>query len=201
MTRLSRREQLMVGMALLVAFVLGGYLYLVEPRWAEIKDLEQDRIPAREQVLAKARARIAQREAVQSQLAEVSRAVEELSKRLLAGPTPPLAASELQKLVKELAAETDVEVRSERILPPTERGELLEVPLEITVSGGIREVVNLLYRLDGTTKLLTLRDLKIRVMSVGQLRGLLTTLTVSGFIRPSVTVQRPAEKPAGLPKG
>lgn len=201
MTRLSRREQLMVGMALLVAFVLGGYLYLVEPRWAEIKDLEQDRIPAREQVLAKARGRIAQREAIQSQLAEVSRAVEELSKRLLAGPTPPLAASELQKLVKELAAETDVEVRSERILQPVERGELLEVPLEITVSGGIREVVNLLYGLDGTTKLLTLRDLKIRVMSVGQPRGLLTTLTVSGFMRPSVTAQRPAEKPAGLPKG
>jgi Tfp pilus assembly protein PilO len=190
----------MVGTALLVAALVGSYLYVVEPWWAEIKELEQNRIPAREQVLAKARARIAQRDAIQSRLDETSKAVEALATRLLPGATPPLAAAELQKLVKQLAAEASAEVRSERILKPVERGELLEIPVEITVSGGIREAVSLLYRLEGTATLLTVQDLKVRVPNVGQPRDLLTTLTVSGLILSSGPPQK-AEKPAGSPKG
>lgn len=199
MNRLSKREQAMVGAALLLAVLVGGYLYVVEPRWVEIKDLEQNRIPAREQVLGKARARIAQGEAIRAQLAAVSQSAERLTTRLLRGATPPLAASELQKLVKELATKTDVEVRSERILPPVDRGELQEIPVEITVSGGIREVVSLFHELERTKKLLTLQDLKVRVISIGQPRELLTTLTVSGFILSSSPPK--VEKPSGSPKG
>lgn len=201
MNRLSKREQFMVGTAVALAVLIGGYLYGVEPWWIELTDLAENRIPAREQVLVKARTRIAEREAIQRQLAEVSRAAEGLSERLLPGITPPLAASELQKLVKELAAETGVEIRSERILPPVERGELLEIPVEITVSGGIREVVNLLYRLEGTTKLLTLHDFKARVVSIGQPKDLLTSLTVSGFILSGAPTQKEGAKVSGSPKG
>ncbi|MFQ5899528.1 MAG: type II secretion system protein GspM [Candidatus Methylomirabilia bacterium] len=183
MSRLSNREQVLVVLALLVAVLVGGYLYVVEPRWTEIKALEQDLIPAREAVLAKARARIAQREALRRQLREVSQAVAKSSKRFLDGATPPLAASELQKLVKEIARGAGVEVRSERILKAVERGGLLGVPLQVTVSGGIREIVTLLHRLQRTTTLLTLTDVKIRATRRGKGRGLLTTLTVSGFIR------------------
>lgn len=200
MNRLSKRELALVGAALLVAVVVGGYFYVVEPRWAGIVELEQSRIPAREQLLARTQARIAQRETIQSQLREVSQAVEGLAKRLLPGATPPLAASALQRQVKELATQSGVEVRSERILQPVERGELLEIPVEVAVSGGIREVVGLLYRLEGTTTLLTLQDLKVRVISVGQPRELLATLTVSGFILPAGSAQK-AERPAGSPKG
>jgi len=200
MNRLSKREQVMIGAAFLAAILASGYLYVVEPRWAEIKNLEQDRIPAREQVLTKARARINQQDTVRSELAQISQAVEKLSQRLLPGATPPLAASALQKEIKDLAAAASVEVRSERILQPVERGDLLEIPVEITVSGGIREITSLLYRLEGTTMFLTLKDLKVRVISVGQPRELLTTLTVSGFILSSGPPQK-AEKPAGPPKG
>lgn len=200
MSRLSRRERVTVGTAFCIAVLVGGYLYVVEPRLVEIGELEQNLIPAREQVLAKARARVARQETVQSELAQISQAVERLSERLLPGATPPLAASELQKLIKGLAAESGVEVRSERILPPVDRGELLEVPVEITVSGGIREVASLLYQLERATKSLTLNELKVRVLSIAQPRELLTTLTVSGFILSAGSAQK-VEKPSGEPKG
>jgi Tfp pilus assembly protein PilO len=200
MNRLSKRERMLVGGALLVALLLGIVFYVVEPRWAEIRELEENRIPAREQLLAKARARLAQQEAIRKQLAELSREAETLARRFLPGATPALAASDLQKQVKALATAAGVEVRSERILPTVERGELLEIPVEITVSGGIREVTTLLYRLEGTTTLLTLQDLKVRVISVGQPRQLLTTLTLSGFILSSGSAQK-AERPSGSPKG
>ncbi len=200
MTTLSKRERTFVGAAVGVGIILAGYVYLVEPSIARTRELRV-LIPAREEILSKRRALIAQRATYQGRLEEVSRAAEQASTRLLPGATPPLAASELQKLVKELASRSNVEVRSERILTPVERGRLLEVPLEITVAGGIRDLVTLLYRLEGTEKTLTLQDLKVRVVSVGQPKELLTTLVVSGYILPSAPTQKQGEKPEALPKG
>jgi len=200
MTALSKRERALLGLAAGVAVALAGYIYLVEPTLGRARDLAA-LIPAREEVLTKRRALIAQRVAYAARLEEVSRTVEQARKRLLPGATPPLAASELQKLVKELASQSSAEVRSERILTPVERGRLLEIPIEITVAGGIREILMLLYRLEGTEKILTLQELKVRVVSVGQPRELLTTLTVSGYVLPSGQTQKQGEKPEGPPKG
>lgn len=181
MTGFSKREGVLIGLAVGVAIVAGGYVYLVEPTLQRTRE-EATLIVAREEVLTKRRALVAQRQAYRAKLEDVSRTVAQESTRLLSGSTPPLAASELQKLVKELAGQAGVEVRSERILPVVEHGNLLEIPLEITVAGGIREIVSLLYHLEGTPKLLILKELKIRVISVGQPRDLLTTVTVSGFV-------------------
>lgn len=200
MTTLSKRERTLVGLAIGVAIVIAGYLYLMEPTLARARE-RAALIPAREEILTKRRALIAQRAAYAARLEEVSRAVEQVSARFLPGATPPLAASELQKLVKALAAQSSVEIRSERILTPVERGRLLEIPVEITVSGGIRDILTLLYRLEGTEKILTLQELKVRVVSVGQPKELLTTLTVSGYILPSGPTQKQGEKPEGSPKG
>ena len=104
--------------------------------------------------------------------------------RFLAEAAPAVAASELQKLTKDMAAQAGTEIRSERILPPVERGEILEIPVEITVSGEIRQLVDLLARLDGAPKMLTVQDLRVRVVNVSQPKELLATLTVSGFILP-----------------
>ena len=200
MTTLSRRERTFVSLAVGIAILVVGYVYFVEPTLGRTRE-QAALIPAREEVLTKRRALIAQRPLYAARLEEVSRAAERAAERLLPGATPPLAASELQKLVKELAAQSSVEVRSERILPPVERGSVLEIPLELTVAGGIRDVLTLLYRLEGTTKILTLQDLKVRVVSVGQPKELLTTLVVSGYILPSAPTQKQGEKPEGSPKG
>ena len=93
----------------------------------------------------------------------------------------------LQKIAKEMATAATMEVRSERILPPVERGELLEIPVEIAVSGEIRNLVELLARLESAPKLLAVQDLKVRVMNIAQPKDLLATITVSGFMIPSNT--------------
>ncbi len=195
MATLSGRERVLVALAAAGAIAAGGYVYLLEP----IRQLNQqaaDSIPAREARLARRQLMIAERDVLSRDLKQINERIERESARLLQGPTPPLAASELQKMVKDLAAETGAEVRSERVLPTAERDGLVEVPLEITVAAGIRESVDLIYRLERTGKLLTLQDLKARVVSVGQPKDLLTTLTVSGYLlSPPSAPPKPGEKP------
>jgi len=181
MSTLTLRERTLIGLAVAGLLIVVVYLYVAEPLVVRSRELAEV-APAREATLEARRRLIQQRLRLTQELAEVERSFGEQAARLLPGPTPPLAASELQKLVKEVAAATNVDVRSERVLPPTDLTELQEVPIELTVAGSIRDTVALLYQIEHTPRLLTVKDVKVRVVAIGQPRELLTTLTVAGYL-------------------
>jgi Tfp pilus assembly protein PilO len=184
MPTLTRRERTVIGLALGAGIVVALYLYVVDPlldRYRELGELA----PAREATLEARRRLIAQRPRLIQELAETTTSLEQQMQRLLPGATAPLAASDLQQVVKEVAAAANVDVRSERVLPPSEVSGLQEVPIELTVAGSIRDTVELLSRMERTSRLLTVKDVKVRVVAVGQPRELLTTLTVAGYLLPA----------------
>ena len=196
MAALTRRERVSIGTGVVAALALTGYIYAAEPvmnRQRELAEL----IPALEATLEQRRLLIAQRDRLVGELGAITTRLQEASARLLPGPTAPLAASQLQKLVKDVAASANVEARSERVLPPLDRGGLQEVPIEIAVAGNIRETTTLLSQLErmreGTGPLVTLKSVRIRVVAVGQPRGILTTLTVTGYLIPPGQVATPRE--------
>lgn len=185
MPSLNRRERTVIGLALGALLCVGLYLYVVEPLVERSRELAE-LAPAREATLTARRLLIARRARLTEELAEATRSFEEQAARLLPGPTAPLAASDLQRVVKEVAASANVDVRSERVLPPTtDPTGLQEVPIELTVAGSIRDTVALLSQIERTSRLLTVKDVKVRVVAVGQPRELLTTLTVAGYLLPA----------------
>jgi type II secretory pathway component PulM len=183
---LSPRERIVVFVGGGVVAVVVAWLFVVAPL-LDRNNAATDLVPERERALARRLDLLARRTQIVSELEAANARVDRLTARLLTAAAPAVAASELQKLVKDMAAEATTEIRSERILPPEERGELLEIPVEIAVSAEIRQLVDLLARVEGSDKLLTVKDLRIRVVNVSQPRELLATLTVSGFILPSKT--------------
>jgi Tfp pilus assembly protein PilO len=199
MTTLSRRGRMLIVFGMASVLVVGIYLFVVEPLVDRAREAES-RTAAREAALERRRLLIAQRPRIAEELQSVARRLESESARLLRGPTAPLAASELQKLVKDVAASSNMEVRSERVLPATEREGLQEVPIELIIAGSIRDTMTALYRLERTDRLLTIRDLKIRAVAVGQPRELMTTLTVAGYVMPDAG-SRPEAKPAARKGG
>jgi Tfp pilus assembly protein PilO len=180
---LSARERMFVGLGVVGVLVVLGWMFLIEPL-IESSRATSELVPSRAQVLARRLDLLARRDSVTRDLEATNAAIERVSARFLAEAAPAVAASELQKITKDMAAQASTEIRSERILPPVERGELLEIPVEIAVSGEIRQLVDLLARLEAADKLLTVQDLRVRVVNVSQPRELLATLTVSGFILP-----------------
>jgi Tfp pilus assembly protein PilO len=180
---LARRERMLLVGSLAVALGVAGWELVVQPVRTR-NEMAADLWPARQQMLARRQELIARRDGITRDLVGVGAKVDTLSARLLTAATPPVAASELQKIAKEMATAATMEVRSERILPPVERGELLEIPVEIAVSGEIRNLVDLLARLEAAPKLVTVQDLKVRVMNIAQPKDLLATITLSGYILP-----------------
>ena len=179
--RVSRREQLMIVAAVLIALLTLGWDMGVR-RILDGNRAVAELLPARAQVLEARRQLVARKQTILRERQTVDARLEALAARLLTAATAPIAASELQRTVKELAAQAGTEVRSERILPAVERGDLLEVPIEIAVSGETRHLADLLARLASAPKLLVLQEVKVRVVNVSQPRDLLATLTISGFI-------------------
>ncbi|HXJ80675.1 MAG TPA: type II secretion system protein GspM [Candidatus Methylomirabilis sp.] len=194
------RERSLIALAILAGLGFLGYAYVLEP----IQDWRQagsDIIPTREAALERRRLLVAQRPVITAEIEKTNKQIDTMSARWLKGPTPPLAASELQTLIKGLADQAGAEMRSERILPLVERGGLQEVPIEITVASGLREAVRLLYDLQHTTKILTVQDVKVRVIAVGQPKDLLTTFTVSGYLLPGSVAPAAGEPAPASPKG
>jgi len=196
----TRRERSLIVLAIVVGVGLLGYVYVFEPI-QEWRQAGTDLIPTREAQLERRRLLVAQRPVLTAESEKVAQQIEALASRWLKGPTPPLAASELQTLIKAVAEQAGAEMRSERILPLVERGGLQEIPIEITVASGLRETVRLLFDLEHTTKTLTVQDVKVRVVAVGQARDLLTTFTVSGYLLPGAAAPAPGEPSPGTPKG
>jgi type II secretion system (T2SS) protein M len=181
---LSRRERSLVGLGLAAAVVVATYLYVVEP-WLIRQRATAELIPAREATLERRRRLIAQHDRLAIEKDALGGQIAATAARLLTGPTPPLGASELQRVVKDAAASAGAEVRSERVLPAVDLSGLREVPIELTVAGTLRETVAWLAELERTPRLITIKDVKIRLVAPGQPRELVTTIVVSGYLGPS----------------
>jgi Tfp pilus assembly protein PilO len=180
----STRERALIVVGVLAGVIVLGWSFVVQPirdRYRTAAEL----VPVREQVLTRRLELVARKAAIARELEATNAKIQAVSDRFLPAGTPAVAASELQKLTKEIAVKASTEVRSERILPPVERGELVEIPIEIAVATEVRQLVDILSRLEQAPKLLTVQDLKIRVVNVAQPKELLATITLSGYILPN----------------
>jgi Tfp pilus assembly protein PilO len=181
MLKLQPRERRLLIIGVIAAAGILGYLYVVEPLLTHYEAVKTQ-VASREALLARQLRLVARRERYAEERDRLQAEIAQRRGRLLPGDKPPLAASELQKLVKSTAQDAGIEVRSERILPVTERGGYIEVPVEVTLAGPIRGIVTFLQRLDAVPVQISIQDLKLRVASVAAPRELLATVAVAGYI-------------------
>ena len=181
MPALRPRERRLLVLAGLLVISVVGYVYVVEPlleRHATTSEL----VVARRGLLARQERLVARADAYARELATLKTEIGQHRARLLTGDKAPVAASEIQKLVKTTAQEAGIDVRSERILATVERGGYAEVPVEVTLSGPVRGLTAFLHRLEDAPILLALTDLKVRAPATGTQRDLSATIQLSGFI-------------------
>lgn len=181
MPALRPRERRLVVLAGLLVMGVVGYVYVVEPL-LEAHAATRELVVARRGLLARQERLVARADAYGRELETLRTEIGRHRARLLTGDKAPVAASEIQKLVKTTAQEAGIDVRSERILATVDRGGYAEVPVEVTLSGPVRSLTSFLYRLEEAPILIALTDLKVRAPAAGAQRDLSATLQLSGFI-------------------
>src|SRR5215471_18834549 len=102
MTALRPRERRLLLLAGLVGVVVAGYVYIVEPL-IEKHAATRELVVARQGLLARQERLVARSDAYTRELGVLQSEIARRSGRLLTGDKAPIAASEIQKLVKTTA--------------------------------------------------------------------------------------------------
>ncbi|MBY0562357.1 type II secretion system protein GspM [Hyphomicrobium sp.] len=81
---------------------------------------------------------------------------------LLKGETTGIAGANLQKLLNNLVVAHDGAASSFQILPPQEDGNLVRIPMSLSISVGVDGLRDILYDLETGTPLIFLDEIAIR---------------------------------------
>jgi len=173
------RKVLIIGgiaIFLILAFQLFTWYDVTKDR---LKDFSGDKY----YMLQKQLDRIAESKNIDNKAKKVEAELKRLENTLLKGSTPPVAAADLQKFLKDTAAISNINVKLERTLNPVIHENYLGIPVEIGFSTSTKSLQDLMVRLRKSAYLLTVSEIKIRVTNISRPEEIYTTLVVTGFIR------------------
>jgi Tfp pilus assembly protein PilO len=180
-SRLKRREKIVIMAGLVVAASILFYYFFERYQVANATLVESIRL--RQTYLEKQVGRISEKSGIEGQLEEARAELAKFEERLLPGSKPPVAAAELQKTLKEMAASLTVEIRSERPLPPVEMNMYLGIPVEISFVSSTAKLRDLLFKIENSPLLLTVSDMKINVTNMANPTDIYAFLVVRGMIK------------------
>ena len=177
----KQRKYILITVAVLLFF---GVIYWLFPFFQGIQAAGAE-IILKERQLAKYRQMVQKGNDLQAKLISLNRTLKQVESGLLAGETPALAAVNVQNTLNEVASRSEVEIKTVRVLKPEKMDEenYLSVPVQFTISSTIRQLKEMLYRIETSPKYLTIKKIKISVRHTRGLKQLQSDLTVAGVMK------------------
>ena len=184
----KRRKIIVTAMALMalpVMIFLFNSLNRSTHRFNEALNLKQDK-------LDKYRQKVLEKKVMERELLSLQTTFKQAEAALLTGKTVSLAAAEIQQIVTNITNAAGAQIMTVRILQPDRSAKemYLAIPVEVTINSTMRQLTQLLYKLDNSTKLLSIAKLGIksragrsRLVRGASTANLITTLTVEGFVK------------------
>jgi hypothetical protein len=184
----NRRKIIVAGLALMALaamFYLFNSLNRSTHRFNEALNLKQDK-------LGKYRQKVLEKKVMERELLSLQTTFKQAEAALLTGKTVSLAAAEIQQIVTNITNAAGAQIMTVRILQPDRSAKetYLAIPVEVTINSTMRQLTQLLYKLDNSTKLLSIAKLGIksragrsRLVRGVSTANLITTLTVEGFVK------------------
>jgi len=178
----SRRERYFVIAALVVALGFVTVRFGVYPFLENQKRIREE-IPVKLKQLDKYRQFVAGKSRSENNLKKIQSLAKKSAGKMLLGNTPPMAAADLQDILKTLSAKNRISIRSEKVLDAISTDFFIQIPVQIEFTTTITNLTNLLYDIETNDKFLNLIDLNIRVTNRRNPRDIRTTLIVVGLMK------------------
>ncbi len=184
----KERKYILIGGAILLFFAA---MYRFGPDFEGFDSLEDD-IALKEKKLAKYYQIVQEKSDLEAKHMRFNHALVRAEAGLLSGRTHALAAVDIQNILNDIAGRTGVEINSMRVLKqknkPEEEEDSVEnlytsVHVQITLSSTIRQLKEVIYKIESSLKLLRVTGMRIRLTNVRQVEKIYSTLTVEGFMK------------------
>lgn len=138
-----------------------------------------------ERQVAKYREAVLKKDHLQSTLMQMDKALNRAESGLLTGNTKAIAAVDIQNILNALAEQSGVRLKTIRVLKAAaeEENVYMPIPVQITFDASIRQVKEIVYRIENANKLLRVPAVRIRLLNMKTPETVQTTLTVEGFMK------------------
>jgi Tfp pilus assembly protein PilO len=178
----SKRERniVLVAAATIIGFCL--FTFVIDPFFAS-QDRIRAQIPTKLKQLEKYRQFVARRAQVEAELQQAKRAANQCESMFLSGDTPPLAAANLQDVLKTLSSKNKIKIHSEKVLDSKEFDYFEQIPVQIDFTSSMRNLTNFIYDVETYKKSLSITDLNIRVTNRRQPKDIRATIVVAGLMQ------------------
>jgi type II secretory pathway component PulM len=200
LSKISSREKKFLafgGIIVLAIIVFQGYAW-----YDGFNKRIDDFSGARLLMLEKQLNRISGKEGLEKHLVEMKQELEEAEKAILQGDKPPVAAAALSSILRDATSAQGVNIALERTLNPSDVQHYVAVPVEIGFTTTTERLKNILYSLRTSPFLLTVSEIKIRVINIANPTDIYTSLVVTGFIKKEAeTAQENKEQNKANEKG
>lgn len=192
--RLSRREQGLVVVTLVILCVMLGRYLILDP-FLERREWVKSQLEAQPQLLQKNLRYIGQKEELAAALEAARNAVKAREPRLLTGDTPSVYASDLQEAVQGMANKQGTQVITTRVLNPEPAGAFTKIAIQMEIGGQIEQVAGLIRDIETSPKLFVVDEINVRSLfrptgfpqppgaAQMAMQNLRVSLTVAGFAR------------------
>lgn len=175
------RKIILIGGAILL---LLGLIYNLAPSVRRMF-AEDESLALKEEKLTRYLAKVSEKTSYAQQAKALENRLRRIEAGLLTPKTPALAAVDIQTMIRDIAVRYGAEVKTMRILSAASSDDnaYVAIPVEVTLSADIRQLVEVLYGIETSSRLLHVVDLTAR--SAGRRSGdtILATMTVEGFMK------------------
>ena len=182
----GRERLLLLGAAALLALYLVARPHL--GRVAAIGLQSGKLLAEKTTVIAAYRQAVGRESSLLAEAAELAAGIAAYDDALLPGATPPLAAADLQTLLKQFSDQAGLKIQSEKILPHVKRGSYLEIPVQIVANGEIRNLKDFLVAVDASKRFIAVQDFSLRTVKRRQFVAQTRTYLDVNDIQASMTL-------------
>jgi type II secretory pathway component PulM len=175
-----REKKTLIAGGLIAAAIMAYQLFVW---YGEFRHTVREYSDASRMKLEKQLDKISGRDLLAKKLESAETQLKQIEAGLITGDTPPVAAAEIQRALKEMAGSLSIEIKSERALNPVEAGGYVGIPVEIGFIAPTSKLKSMLYRISASQSLFVVSEINVRVININKPMESYTTMVVSGFIK------------------
>jgi type II secretory pathway component PulM len=119
--------------------------------------------------------------------ADTAGRMQQVEQRLFKGKTIQLAAADVQKIVDGAARQSELSIRTVRVMDSEIVDSFVAVPIQVIFESDLTRLTGFISLIENNPKLLTIPELQIRVKNRRQPREITVTMKIAGYMKKEET--------------
>jgi general secretion pathway protein M len=180
--KINIREKKVLLVTIGAASILLAYFYIVEPLIASQQSISAE-LANSVNTLKQNQLKVSRQQKLKQKLERLKQEFNQLEAGLLPGNKAPIAAAELQKIIKKIVTRQGVSIISEKVLKPVDMGIYQRIAVQVTVRCLTSKLKKIIYQIENHEIMLNIPQISIKLVNTRHPKDVQAMMLVEGAIK------------------